>query len=103
MTAHIDKTPQEVLNLPDLTRVWDEIGQKPIEMGKSKFEVDTALLALKIFVKSYFDEFNGSLRIYKKDHTNELMFEMLQIVEMTIKLGFYQTEAELRDICMVVI
>jgi tellurite resistance-related uncharacterized protein len=28
---------------------------------------------------------------------------MLQILELTIKLGFYQTEAELRDICMVVI
>lgn len=72
-----------------MTRVWDEIGQKPIEMGKSKFEVDTALLALKIFVKSYFDEFKGALRIYKRDHTNELMSEMLKILELMIKLGFY--------------
>jgi hypothetical protein len=65
MSCHIDKSPLEILNLPALTRVWDEIGQKIPQMGKAVFEIDEQLLGLKTFIKNYFEEINGSLRIYK--------------------------------------
>lgn len=77
MSCHIDKSPLEILNLPALTRVWDEIGQETPQMGKAKFEPNAELLGLKTFIKDYFEEINGSLRIYKNDHSNQLQFEIL--------------------------
>ena len=72
-------------------------------MGKSKFDIDTRLRGLKIFVRTYFEKFSGSLRIYAKDGTNELLYEVLNILELMIKLGFYDTEQELREIILPVI
>ena len=94
ITVHIDKDPLEVVNVPILTRVWQEIASKQISIPKSRAKIPPKILKLKDFVVEFFSAMNGIQRSFTKD-LNLFSYNVLLIVEKMIELGFYANETEI--------
>lgn len=63
ISLHINVNPQEELNLPDLTRIWDEV-ILPSKLVYHKFPIAPSLLALKGFVLNFFTDLKGTTKIW---------------------------------------
>lgn len=93
ITLHMDKDPLERLNIPIMTRVWDEIESEVVELPKST-NIPPKLLALKPAFEKIIRETKGFLRVYQADF-NVFLLEALKIIETMISLGFYSSEEEI--------
>jgi hypothetical protein len=99
--VHIDQKPLEMINLPTLTRVWDDIKNqkmgienqtdKILDKKNNEKKNLYRLLDLKKFVITFFSSMGGIQRCYKDD-LNHFTFEVLKILENMIMLGFYESE-----------
>lgn len=67
ISVHIDKEPLEMLNLPILTRVWQEIAQAKTNLAQSKVPISLKLLKLKDFVVEFFTATQGIQRNFAND------------------------------------
>lgn len=85
---HIDKDPLEPINLPILTRVWQEISSAKITLPKAKGVINPKLFQLKDFLIEYFAQMGGIQRSFDKE-VNTLTLEVLTIFENMVILGFY--------------
>jgi len=93
ITLHMDKDPLEKLNIPIMTRVWDEIESEKIDLPQS-YNIPKQLLELKPAFEKFIRETKGMLRLYEPDF-NLFLLEALKIIETMIGLGFYTTEEEI--------
>ena len=59
ITLHIDKDPLENVNVPVLTRVWQEIAQKNMQIPKSRVKIKPRILKIKDFIVTFFESFKG--------------------------------------------
>ena len=91
---HIDKDPLEEINLPNLTRVWQEIASAKTTIPSSLAPIEKSLLTMKEFCIEFFVGMNGIQRSHTVD-VNQLTLQVLIIVEKMIILGFYTNEQEL--------
>mmetsp|Transcript_11849 Transcript_11849/g.18262 ORF Transcript_11849/g.18262 Transcript_11849/m.18262 type:complete len:185 (+) Transcript_11849:100-654(+) len=66
ISLHIDKDPLEKINVPILTRVWQEIVQAKDQASipSSREKIHPKLVKLKDFSINYFTEMNGVQRSY---------------------------------------
>lgn len=96
ITLHMDKDPLEKLNIPIMTRVWDEIESEIIELPQS-FNIPKQLLELKPAFEKLIRNTKGCCRVYEADF-NLFLLEALNIIETMVSLGFYTTEAEIVNI-----
>ena len=95
---HLDRDPLERIVVPVRTRVWSDIAQSKIEiMPKQTGEIDPVLLRLKPAMNAFILKLNGQLKVYEKDK-NAFILESLNMIEMMIALGFYNSEAELKEV-----
>lgn len=94
ISVHIDKDPLEVINLPILTRIWQDVALAKTSLQQSKAPIPIQLLKLQDFAISYFTSLNGNQRSYQRE-INILTLEVLNILEKMILLGFYQNENDL--------
>lgn len=99
ISVHIDINPFEQITLPNLTRVWDDIGSGESKMPQTKTAIPPILLGLKIFIRDFFIELKGVQRQYENE-LNQLVYEVLEIFMKMITLGFYESEAEIIEIIM---
>ena len=60
ITLHIDKDPLEILNIPILTRVWQEIPFNKMTIPKSRVPVSIKLLKIKDFFLEFITSLNGT-------------------------------------------
>jgi len=72
ITLHIDKDPLEVLNIPILTRVWQEIPHSKLTVPQSRVPVPLKLLKIKDFFVEFFESQGGVQRCFTHEF-NELM------------------------------
>jgi hypothetical protein len=94
ISLHLDKDPLEQINVPVLTRVWQEIIQAKTSIPQNKAKVNPKLLKLKDFAVSYFEEKQGITRTYEHEQ-NMFTLEVLIIVEKMLMLGLYGNENEI--------
>ena len=94
VSLHIDKDPLEQINVPILTRVWQEIALAKTAIPSSKVKINPKLLKLKDFCVGYFEAMQGITRSFENDQ-NILTLEILIIIEKMLKLGFYTNEQEI--------
>ena len=99
ISLHIDKDPLEEINLPILTRVWQEIAQAKTTLPQSRGQINIKLLKLKDFAVEFLEACNGIQRSFTTEH-NILTLEVLKIIEKMIILGFYTNETELLKVIM---
>lgn len=95
MSLHMDKDPLEALNVPIMTRVWDEV--EKVELPRNT-NVPKKLLQLKPALESFIRSSKGICRVWETDF-NMFMLEALKIIETMIRLGFYESEEEIISIC----
>ncbi len=95
MSLHMDKDPLEALNVPIMTRVWDEV--EKVELPRNT-NVPKKLLQLKPALESFIRSSKGICRVWETDF-NMFMLEALKIIETMIRLGFYESEQEIISIC----
>ena len=91
---HIDKDPLEEINLPNLTRAWQEIASAKTTIPSSLTPINKKLLIMKEFCIEFFAGMNGVQCSHTTD-VNQLTLQVLIIVEKMIVLGFYVNEQEL--------
>ena len=96
ITLHMDKDPLEKLNIPIMTRVWDDIEKETIILPQSH-NIQEELLSLKPAFEEIVRDTQGNCRVYQSDF-NTFMLEVLKIIEVMIGLGFYETEEEMIQI-----
>ena len=85
---HIDKDPLEPINLPILTRVWQEISSAKFTLPKPKGVIPGKLFQLKDFLIEYFTNMGGIMRSFDTE-ANMLTLEVLAIFEKMVIFGFY--------------
>jgi hypothetical protein len=90
ISLHMDKDPLEKLNIPIMTRVWDEVEKETIELPRSN-NVPKKLLELKPALENLIRNSKGVCKVYEPDY-NLFMLEALKIIETMISLGFYASE-----------
>lgn len=93
ITLHMDKDPLEKLNIPIMTRVWDEIELETVDLPRST-NIPKKLLELKPAFEKVIRDTKGFCRVYEADF-NLFLLEVLKIIETMIGLGFYETEQEI--------
>lgn len=73
MSLHMDKDPLEALNVPIMTRVWDEV--EKVELPRNT-NVPKKLLQLKPALESFIRSSKGICRVWETDF-NMFMLEAL--------------------------
>lgn len=96
ISLHMDKDPLEQLNIPIMTRVWDEIEGEEIVLPQSN-NIPKELLDLKPAFEKIIRNTRGQLRVYEEDF-NLFLLESLNIINTMINLGFYTSEDEIKNI-----
>ena len=96
ISLHMDKDPLEQLNIPIMTRVWDEIEGEEIILPQSN-NIPKELLDLKPAFEKIIRNTRGQLRVYEEDF-NLFLLESLNIINTMINLGFYTSEDEIKNI-----
>ena len=95
ISLHMDKDPLEQLNIPIMTRVWDEIEGEEIILPQSN-NIPKELLDLKPAFEKIIKNTRGQLRVYEEDF-NLFLLESLNIINTMINLGFYTSEDEIKN------
>ena len=95
VSLHMDKDPLEQLNVPVLTRVWDEIEEERIDLPQ-RDNVPDSLLDLKAAFESIVRSTQGYCKIYDVNF-NSFLLEVLKIIETMLMLGFYKDEEEMKS------
>ena len=96
ITLHLDKDPLEALNVPVMTRVWDDIDNDQFELPRST-NIPPRLLKLKPAFEKIVRDTLGQCRVFKEDF-NIFLLEVLKIIETMLGLGFYEDEEEMKNI-----
>jgi hypothetical protein len=96
ITLHMDKDPLETMNIPVMTRVWDEIESEVVTLPQSD-NIPQQLLELKPAFEKIIMDMKGICKLYEHD-LNIFLLEALKIIETMISLGFYKSEQELIQI-----
>ena len=84
----------EVITVPVLARVWQEIASHSTGLAKSKVAINEQLLQLKPFTVNLISSMNGLMKAYQVDF-NQYVLEVLHLNEAMLKLGFYDDEEEI--------
>lgn len=99
VALHMDKDPLEQLNVPVMTRVWDEIEEKTITLPQAQEENMMKikdLLKLKPAFEKIVRDTNGQCMVWELDF-NSFLLEVLNIIETMLILGFYKDEEEMKS------
>ena len=100
LNLHIDRDPLGALNVPNFTRVWNELQlNQEVFIQSSKIEIPVHIMKVKAFVQDYLVRTGGVQSIFDQDK-NRMTLEVLKLVKFMVGYGFYKSQEELKEIAL---
>jgi hypothetical protein len=104
--AYVNRDPYEKQNVPNFARIWTTIVNPPrggFELPREQLgRIRAPFLKLKESVVEYFTRLGGVSRSFDAD-ANLLTLEVLNMVDVMLRQGFYQNENEVREMILPII
>ena len=91
LTVHIDRGPQTIVAVPNLTRTNSDTTPISVSANGRDFK------DLKAFVIEYLDEMAGQARAWDHDK-NQMTLGVLKVVHFLCAAGFYSSVADVQDL-----
>ena len=95
---HIDRDPFKKLDVPNLTRIWENIdGPDKAKIITNENTVPTSIIQIKSFISKYIKDTKGVQSVYEPEK-NLMTCEVLKNLLFMVSFGFYSSHKELREL-----